>query len=496
MKKTWSKLLALALALVLCLSLLPAAALAGGTETVTIKKVVYTDNGNGTCSAAITFTYSGNKITYIDPMIGKNEGSYEYDLDTKDVLNLPEGWALKKNEDGSYTLIANPLGFTGGIGKPPAGTEAWVGVEVSTMDGDNYSSGYGQLKITVPGEGEFVEVERPGGSGGGGDKQTVAIPSAVSGLVYNGTQQTGVPSGTGYTLTGNTATNAGDYTATATLQSGYAWSDGSTGNQTIPWSIAKATLTAAETLDTSFVYNGQVQKPSEAGIEVYADSGIPFRADGDYTITYSNPDSTEIGSYTVTATGAGNFTGSASITYKIISDKDLSTAKVVGLKEGEGAVYTKAEAERVGLKIGDRTLIPDVDYSKTVTEKEGDSTKWVIKAEPIGDKTTGKRTIDVEKAPSNYHNVTVNYVFKDTGATAAPTVVQSFAKGVAFAIPSPKTVTDDNNAIYKPSQGYAVGTMGDTAQVFTITYSNEQTAGVMQFTVDVVYNINYKNENE
>ena len=119
MKAKLSKILALALAIMLCVSLLPATALAGGAEVV-IKKVVYTDNGNGTCSAAITFTYSGTKITYIDPMIGKKEGSYEFDLDTKDALNLPEGWALKKNEDGSYTLIANPLNFTGGIGNPPA----------------------------------------------------------------------------------------------------------------------------------------------------------------------------------------------------------------------------------------------------------------------------------------------------------------------------------------------------------------------------------------
>ena len=69
----------------------------------------------------------------------------------------------------------------------------------------------------------------------------IAVPTAVEEeLVYDGTEQTGVVAGTGYTLTGNTATGAGDYTATATLEAGYAWTDGSTEAATINWSIAKA----------------------------------------------------------------------------------------------------------------------------------------------------------------------------------------------------------------------------------------------------------------
>ena len=59
--------------LVLCLGMLPVTALAA--NTVVIKKVVYTNGNDGTASAAITFTYTGDKITWIDPMIGKSEGS-------------------------------------------------------------------------------------------------------------------------------------------------------------------------------------------------------------------------------------------------------------------------------------------------------------------------------------------------------------------------------------------------------------------------------------
>ena len=74
--------------------------------------------------------------------------------------------------------------------------------------------------------------------------KTATIPTALS-LKWTGTEQTGVSTGEGYTLTGNTGTNVGNYTAKATLQDGYQWIDGSTDEKDIPWSIAKANGPAA-----------------------------------------------------------------------------------------------------------------------------------------------------------------------------------------------------------------------------------------------------------
>lgn len=68
-------------------------------------------------------------------------------------------------------------------------------------------------------------------------------PSAAVGLVYNGLAQTGVVAHAGYDLSGvPVATNAGAYKAVATLSPGYVWSDGSDGEKTNEWSIAKGTL--------------------------------------------------------------------------------------------------------------------------------------------------------------------------------------------------------------------------------------------------------------
>ncbi|MCL2207067.1 MAG: hypothetical protein FWB90_03110 [Fibromonadales bacterium] len=68
----------------------------------------------------------------------------------------------------------------------------------------------------------------------------IAVPTASTGLIYSsGNAQVGVSPGTGYTLTGASATNAGNHTAFATLDANYAWTDGSTTVANIPWSIAR-----------------------------------------------------------------------------------------------------------------------------------------------------------------------------------------------------------------------------------------------------------------
>ena len=72
------------------------------------------------------------------------------------------------------------------------------------------------------------------------EEKVIEIPKANTNLVYNKKLQTGVNEGTGYTITDNTGTNAGTYTAKATLEAGYKWSDGSTEVKNISFEIKKA----------------------------------------------------------------------------------------------------------------------------------------------------------------------------------------------------------------------------------------------------------------
>lgn len=120
----------------------------------------------------------------------------------------------------------------------------------------------------------------------------VDIPKAYTGLVYTGSSQTGVPSGTGYTLSGTyKATNAADaYTATAALNEGYVWSDGTSDAKTITWSIAKAKVDAP-TARTDLVYTGS------------ALTGVA-ETQG-YTVAEGS--ATKAGSYTATVTLGANY---------------------------------------------------------------------------------------------------------------------------------------------------------------------------------------------
>lgn len=66
----------------------------------------------------------------------------------------------------------------------------------------------------------------------------VPWPKAVEGLVYTGNELTGVVESAGFTLTGNVATDVGTYTATATLEEGCVWPNGSIDSYEVKWTIS------------------------------------------------------------------------------------------------------------------------------------------------------------------------------------------------------------------------------------------------------------------
>ena len=133
------------------------------------------------------------------------------------------------------------------------------------------------------------------------ERVKVAKPSAVAGLVYTGAEQTGVVAAEGYTLSGAVATNAGSYTAVATLKTGFVWDDGSTDPVEIPWSIAKATLTATYVGETV-----SVGTAPQLGVEVtgFVGGETAVSAAGYEAPTVSAPATLEAGkTYDLTPAG-------------------------------------------------------------------------------------------------------------------------------------------------------------------------------------------------
>ena len=149
----------------------------------------------------------------------------------------------------------------------------------------------------------------------------IARPTANTGLVYNGTEQIGVNAGAGYTLGGTyKATNVGtaDYTATATLNSNYKWSDGGTDLVTITWNIGKRNPQSTDIVVTppgKLVYDGN-RKDATAKLD------SKYTGAGAIKISkYVNPDTGEevqpinAGTYTVyvNVAGGSNFNAATNL---------------------------------------------------------------------------------------------------------------------------------------------------------------------------------------
>lgn len=137
----------------------------------------------------------------------------------------------------------------------------------------------------------------------------VARPVAVAGLVYNGLCQTGVVAvAEGYLLSGNVATNAGDYTAAAVLMPDYIWEDETRDVVELAWSIAQATydMRGVSFTNATFVFDGTPKS-------IYISGVLP---QGVTNVTYAGNEQTAIGSYTVTASFWGDL-----VNYLPIADK-------------------------------------------------------------------------------------------------------------------------------------------------------------------------------
>ena len=130
----------------------------------------------------------------------------------------------------------------------------------------------------------------------------IAVPTANS-VTYDGTEKTGVNDGTGYTLSGTykaTDVGATNYTATATLDAGYKWDDGSTDVKTINWNIGKRTPTATDftfTAPSDLTYDGN-NKTANVTLK------SPLTKSGAITLTYMKGGSVvtetkDVGDYTV-----------------------------------------------------------------------------------------------------------------------------------------------------------------------------------------------------
>lgn len=176
----------------------------------------------------------------------------------------------------------------------------------------------GDYKIKVEGKGYYkgevqfdYTIAKAAGSGSVtmadytyGDKAPAPVATSATNDVDKESYTYTGRDGTNYTASTTPPTNAGSYTVTASFkESANATACTATANFTVhPKGLVADKFTLSQ---TEFTYNGEAQKPTVSAAE-----GI------DYTVKYPDA-STNAGSYKVTVTGKGNYTGTVELSYKI-----------------------------------------------------------------------------------------------------------------------------------------------------------------------------------
>ncbi len=184
-------------------------------------------------------------------------------------------YKLASEDDDKYTTTA------------PINAGSYV-VKVSVVESETHLSGYETAEFTI-------------------SKAKVTVPTAKNNLTYDGTEQTGVtlPDNALFTLEDNTATNAGNYIAIATLsdKNNYEWNldTPTSDNQEIEWSISPRELTVT-IADKTSVYGDEIVELTAICDNLVAGDNASdlFRLETEATKT------SDVGEYLIWATPSNN----------------------------------------------------------------------------------------------------------------------------------------------------------------------------------------------
>lgn len=195
-------------------------------------------------------------------------------------------------------------------------------------------------------------------------KTSINVPTAKTNLKYTGSAQTGVAAGTGYTLSGTTsATNAGTYTAYATPNLNYIWSDGTSDKKTISWTIAKATPTIS--IDQGWAPDVYIGSSATLGIKPNVSGTWTISSSSSALSLTSKPTSATAGSYSY-------------LTYKGVSEKSSVTITVTLNPSSTTNYNSVTETYKVsvdGIYPDDLTVVTTGRTTYTANEIGGSSFK-------------------------------------------------------------------------------------------------------------------------
>ena len=213
------------------------------------------------------------------------------------------------------------------------------------------------------------------------------VPVQSGTLTYDGTEKTA--SFTYYdsdkmTVTGNTGTNAGNYTATFTPKEGYCWSDGTTTGKAVSWTIGKAVINVLPHITSALIYTGSEITPTWADY------------DTDELTMGGDEAGTNVGSYSTDFTPKTNYewwdgttaakTVNWAIVYESIENVPVQTGSLTydGTAQAPTWLYfdntkmTKTETAQTDAGTYSTTFTPLTGYSWPDSTTEPKVINWTI----------------------------------------------------------------------------------------------------------------------
>lgn len=292
-----------------------------------------------------------------------------------------------------------------------------------------------------------------------------------------------VVSGDNYKIT-TTSVNAGkaQFTVIGKPEKGY------TGKKTVQFNIDPANIKDVEwTLDKdTFYYSGKDNKPTVSGTLLYGPYNL--KSGTDYTVTYSS--AVNAGTYNVTITGKGNFTGTVTKEYVVKKLPLKSMLSDAGFNKSEnGREYyaqNSGDVIEIDLTLGNfkpgtdykvETYSPDCEITangvKVVaggpdTPKSYELTFRALNPNICDDWTAKIKVYAYDKTDISQYNVTLNgdYYFTSQAITPSVTVkadetAEPLTAGVDY------MVAAENNVNAGKAKLYIIGKGNYTGQIVT-----------------------------
>lgn len=294
-----------------------------------------------------------------------------------------------------YTISYGTSAGTYTMAEPPAYSDTGTHTVYFKASAEGYKSFEGYFTVTV-------------------NPRYVSIPSAYGSFTYDGTSKNasidGFDSACCTRVGTVSAVNAGTYTVTFALKStsGMKWSDGTTEPKTYTWTIAKRNLSTAVIANIADqAWTGTAIKPEPS----VTCNGKTLTKNTDFTYSYDNNTAPGTATVIVTAKSGGNYTGSATKTFKIISKTmTVSVSGYTGTYDG------KAHTGTVSVSVP----------ASGATVYYGSSASACTSTSPIYRTNAGTQTVYFKVTANNYTDYTGSFVI-------------SISKAKITAVPSTKT---------------------------------------------------------